>query len=186
QDAGQHCASLRVRAEVDDRRPEQTLADDPDPAPPAGARVLLEEDHLFHERRAPAAVLGGPTEPDPAVAAELLFPLPPFVEERMLVARPTSASHRREPSVETIGEPGVGVGAEALLLGSEAQVQVAGRYQARRQRSDRRGAERGAEPWKSLTRMLPNMEPSGVAVVTGAGRGLGRAVALELARRGFD
>ena len=30
------------------------------------------------------------------------------------------------------------------------------------------------------------MEPEGIAVVTGASRGIGRAIALELARRGFD
>src|SRR2546430_12962712 len=30
------------------------------------------------------------------------------------------------------------------------------------------------------------MEPEGIAAVTGASRGIGRAIALELARRGFD
>ena len=34
--------------------------------------------------------------------------------------------------------------------------------------------------------MLRIMEASGIAVVTGAGRGIGRAVAIELARRGFE
>src|SRR2546423_5142509 len=30
------------------------------------------------------------------------------------------------------------------------------------------------------------MEPAGIAAVTGASRGIGRAIALELTRRGFD
>jgi NAD(P)-dependent dehydrogenase (short-subunit alcohol dehydrogenase family) len=34
--------------------------------------------------------------------------------------------------------------------------------------------------------MLPRMEAHGIAVVTGAGRGIGRATAIELANRGFD
>jgi len=34
--------------------------------------------------------------------------------------------------------------------------------------------------------MLPKMDAQGIAVVTGAGRGIGRAVAIELARRGFE
>ena len=112
---GRNRALLLVGAEVHDRRAEQALADDADAARPAGARVLLVEDHLLDERRAAAAVLGRPAEADPAVAAELLLPLPPLVEQLVLVARTAAAAHRRERSVEPIGEPRARVGAEAFL-----------------------------------------------------------------------
>ena len=105
QDARQHGSALVVGAEVHDRGPEEPFADDPDPARPAGARVLLEEDHLLHERRAAAAVLGGPTEPDPSVTTQLLLPRPPLVEALVLVAGPAPAAYRREGAVEPVGEP---------------------------------------------------------------------------------
>ena len=107
-------------------------------------------------------MLGRPAEADPAVAAELLLPRPAFVEALVLVAGAAPTAHRGERSVEPVGEPRARVGAEALLRGSEVQVQAAGRYQSR-------------------TRMLSRMEATGIAVVTGAGRGIGRAVAIELA-----
>src|SRR5262245_33169073 len=50
------------------------------------------------------------------------------------------------------------------------------------------GASRAFSKWRSIARRgnLPTMEASGLAVVTGASRGIGRAVAIELAARGFD
>ena len=129
EDAGQHRELLGVGAEMDDGRAEQALADDADASGAAGARVLLVEDHLLDERRAAAAVLGGPPEPDPTVAAEFLLPLPALVEALVLVARTAAAPHRCEGPAEAAGQPRLRVGAEALLFGGEAQVQVAGRYQ---------------------------------------------------------
>ena len=161
QDAGQEAALLRVGAEVHDRGAEQPLADDADAPRPAGARVLLVEDHLLDERGAAPAELGGPAEPDPAVAAELLLPLEPLVEQLVLVARAAAPAHDREPTVETIVEPRPRLGAEAFLVG------------VKRRSIARRGK-------------LSLMEPQGIAVVTGASRGIGRAVAIELAARGFD
>ena len=60
---------------------------------------------------------------------ELWLPLPSIVEALVLVARSAAPTNRREPSLQTVGEPRMRVGAEAILFGSEAQVQVAGRYQ---------------------------------------------------------
>ena len=105
EDAGEERPFLGVGAEVDDGRPEQPLADDPDPSRTARARVLLVEDHLLEQRRAAAAVLRGPAEADPTVAAELLLPREALVEQLVLVAGPAAPAYDREPTVETIGEP---------------------------------------------------------------------------------
>ena len=107
---------LVVAAEVHDRRPEQALADDADASRAAGARVLLVEDDLLDERHAAAAVLGGPTEPDPGVAPELLLPLPALVEQLVLVAGTAAPAHLREAAVETVDEPRARLGAEAFLF----------------------------------------------------------------------
>ena len=51
------------------------------------------------------------------------------------------------------------------------------------ERSERGPSGPAAQPQRAGKTV---MEPKGAAVVTGAGRGIGRAVAIELARRGFD
>jgi NAD(P)-dependent dehydrogenase (short-subunit alcohol dehydrogenase family) len=163
---GRNRRFLLVGTEVHDRRPEQSFPDDAHAAGPARARVLLVEDHLFDERDAAPAVLGGPAQTDPPVAAELLFPFPALVEQLVLVAGPAAAAHLGEVAIETIGEPCARVGTERLLGGSEAQVH-----------------ERGT---LTTAATFAEMDATGTAVVTGASRGIGRAVATELARRGFD
>ncbi len=125
---GRNAPLLVVAAEVHDRRSEQALADDADPARSAGACVLLEEDDLLEEGRAAPAVLGRPAEPDPVVAAELLLPRPALVEELVLVARSAAAPHLGERAVESVGEPRARVGAEAFLVGGETEVQARGPY----------------------------------------------------------
>src|SRR5262249_18258179 len=86
------------------------------------ARVLLVEDDLLQQRGAATAVLGRPPEADPAVAAEFLFPCQSFFEQFVLVAGSAAPAYDREPVAETIGEPRSRVGAEAFLVGGEAQV----------------------------------------------------------------
>src|SRR3546814_19458531 len=56
-DLGQKALLLRVAAERDQRRTDQTLADVPHASRAAGARILLVEDHLLRDRQATAAGL---------------------------------------------------------------------------------------------------------------------------------
>jgi hypothetical protein len=115
-----------------DRRAEQAFADDAHAAGTAGARVLLVEDDLFEQRRAPASELGRPPEADPTVATELLLPFPTFVEQFVFVARAAASAHLREVAVETVGQPRARIGAEAFLRRCEVQV-----HRERAQRSSR-------------------------------------------------
>jgi hypothetical protein len=79
QDARKELMLLRVVAEVHDRRTEQSFTDNADAAGPARTGVFLVEDDLFEQRRAAAAELGRPAQPDPRVPAELLLPLLPIL-----------------------------------------------------------------------------------------------------------
>src|SRR5205823_11371756 len=100
-------------------------------------------------------VLGGPAQPYPLVAAELALPLPALLEALVLVARSAPPAHRRERSVEAVGEPRARIGAKAFLRGGEVQVQAAGRYQRRARKLPERpggvAAESGKQPsWNRL------------------------------------
>ena len=178
EDAGEESLFLRVGREVHDRRTEQSFADDADPARTAGARVLLVEDHLLHEGGAPTAVFGGPAEADPVRPAQLLFPLPALIEQLVLVAGAAAAAHHRVGAFEAFRQPGARVGPEPLLDGCEAQVHRETWHAIARVRTQR------SHGWRSEEAIV-TME-NGLAVVTGASRGIGRAVAIELAARGFD
>src|SRR3546814_4360196 len=65
-DLGQKALLLRVAAERDQRRTDQTLADVPHASRAAGARILLVEDHLLRDRQATAAGLFRPADTGPA------------------------------------------------------------------------------------------------------------------------
>ncbi len=66
---------LLLGAVRDDRRPGHADADDADVRRRLGSRHLLEEDRLVRVRRAAAAVLLGPREPDVAGVVERAAPL---------------------------------------------------------------------------------------------------------------
>ena len=105
---------LLLGPEGDERRPEQPLAEEADTGGGVGPRVLLVEDPLFDDGGAPAAVLLGPAEPDPAGVAELLLPGEPHVPAP-LVGRPSAAAEGGVLASEVLAEPGTDLRAKAFL-----------------------------------------------------------------------
>ena len=87
---------LLGRAERDQGRAEQFLADDADPGGRAGAGVLLVEDDLPGQGGAAAAELGGPAQAGPARRGQVPVPGQPLVVPFVLAARaaaPRSAAN---------------------------------------------------------------------------------------------
>ena len=122
EDAGQEAVLLLVGAEGDEGRPEQALAHEADPAGRLGPGVLLVPDDLLGDGQAVAAVLLGPADADPALAAEELLPLEAALEVLVLLARPAEAPQRGEVARQMGLEEVPGLGPERLVLVAEPEV----------------------------------------------------------------
>src|SRR5690242_11136470 len=96
------------------------------------------------------------------------------------LSRPSSCSHSHRSSNSSCSSPGP---PRPLTLANRPSSRSVSHARA----SARKRSWSGVK-WRSIARRgkLARMDPSGLAVVTGASRGIGRAVALELAARGFD
>src|SRR5206468_456056 len=91
EDPGQEALLLGLAAHGHQRRPEEALAEERDPAGGVGLDVLLVEDRLLAGADAPPAVLLGPGQPDPSRRAELALPLHADVPELLVGGAPASA-----------------------------------------------------------------------------------------------
>src|SRR5690606_21848919 len=115
-DGRQEPLLLLGRAEGDERRPEQGLADVAEPAGRPGPGVLLVEDDLLPQRQAAPAVLLGPADAGPAVGAEVPLPGEALLEQRELVARAAPAADHREVAPQALLEEGPHLVAEGPVL----------------------------------------------------------------------
>jgi hypothetical protein len=116
---------LLLGAVVQDRGPDQALAHDADAPGPAGTGVLLVEDDLLEQARAPAAVLLRERQAHPAGRAERPLPGEALLEQRVLVAGTAAAAHAGELTGQLLREPAPRLGAERLELGREPEVHAA-------------------------------------------------------------
>src|SRR6185369_4232316 len=107
------------RAERDQGRAEQFLADDRDPGRRAGPRVLLVEDDLPGQGGAAAAVFGGPAQAGPARRGQVPVPGEPLVVPLVLAARPARAAQAGELAGQAGFQPRAHLGAELLVLRRE-------------------------------------------------------------------
>ena len=115
-DRGQEPALLFRRAERDQRRPEQLLAQVADPAGRAAAGVLLVEDDLLRQRGPAAAVLGRPAQARPAGGRQVPVPGQPLFVRLMLAAGTARPPQRGEPAGEALRQPPPQPVAELLVL----------------------------------------------------------------------
>src|SRR5262245_1279416 len=104
-DRRQEASLLLLGAELDKGRCEQPLTEEGDARRRVRPRVLLAVDDLLREVRGAAAVLLGPVEPDPTIAAKQLRPLDPRVPA-LFVGRATTTAERGEFPGEMLGQPG--------------------------------------------------------------------------------
>ena len=93
-----------------------------DPRRRLRAGVLLGPDDLLVERRATAAGLDRPAEPDEPGRAELVLPRDPNVEADVLVAGSAAALQLGVLTDDVVGEPGRDVAPEARVVVGELDV----------------------------------------------------------------
>src|SRR5665213_2719349 len=110
-------------------------------------------------------------------------PRPPYSAGQpkpIQLARPSSCTHSRRSSKSSCSSPGPPRPRTTANRPSRRSVSHA--------RASARKRSCSAVKRRSIGRRgtLSLMEPKGTAVVTGASRGIGRAVVIELAARGFD
>ena len=116
EDLRQEALLLLGRAEGDQRRPEQFLAEVVDLVGRVGAGVLLVERHPVRDRQAAAAVLDRPAQAGQPGRGQMLVPRPPFLERLVLAPGPAEALERGEFADQIVGEPLADLGPELLDL----------------------------------------------------------------------
>ena len=121
-DTGKEALLLLIGSKVNHGRAEQAFADVPHPAGALRAGVLLVEDHLLIEREIAATDFTGPTDTNPAVGPQLLFPGVAFFEQRMFVTGPTTALDDGKFAFEIFIQPARDLAAKGFVFFAEAGV----------------------------------------------------------------
>ena len=124
QNAGEEFGALRVVAKVDDGGTDEAFVHDANATRAACSGVLLIEDDLFEQTRATGTARLGPTEADPTMPPEFLFPIPTFFEKIVFIARTAATAHDAKLGAvaEAILKERSGLDSKRILLRCESQV----------------------------------------------------------------